>query len=117
MTSAQTIYKVLSAEVWAGAGPDHVPPMPVDLADGFMHFSTRAQLAETLRRYFAGLRDVVLLAVDAGDFGDALRWEPSRGGDLFPHLYGALPKSAIRGQWRLDLPAEGLPDLPKDLPA
>ena len=117
MPHPQTIYKVLSAEVWAEAGPGIVPPMPVDLADGYMHFSTRAQLAETLRRYFAGQGNVVLLAIDSANFGDALKWEPSRGGDLFPHLYGDLPKSAVIAEWRLDLPAEGLPDLPKDLPA
>jgi uncharacterized protein (DUF952 family) len=60
------------------------------MRDGFIHLSTATQLAETLRRHFSGQSDLVLVEVDPGDLGDALRWEPSRGGDLFPHLYGPL---------------------------
>lgn len=85
------IYKILPEMIWreaeaagifAGAG--------VDLADGFIHFSTRAQVEETAARYFAGVSGLLLVAVDAERLGEALRWEPSRGGDLFPHLYGPL---------------------------
>jgi uncharacterized protein (DUF952 family) len=85
------IYKILPETIWreaeargifAGAG--------VDLADGFIHFSTRAQVEETAARYFAGVSGLLLVAVGAERLGAALRWEPSRGGDLFPHLYGPL---------------------------
>lgn len=85
------IYKVLRSQEWSqlrSAGQTH--GAPVDRADGFVHFSTAAQLGETLRRHFADEGDLVLLACDATGLGDALRWEPSRGGDLFPHLYRAL---------------------------
>jgi uncharacterized protein (DUF952 family) len=85
------IYKLLPESLWkeaqaagvfAGAG--------VDLADGFIHFSTAAQVEETAARYFHGVADLLLVAVEAERLGAALRWEPSRGGDLFPHLHGPL---------------------------
>jgi uncharacterized protein (DUF952 family) len=63
----------------------------VDIADGFIHFSTAAQVHETAARHFQGMTDLLLVAVEADDLGEALKWEPSRGGDLFPHLYAALP--------------------------
>lgn len=63
---------------------------PVDLADGFIHFSTPDQIDETVRKHFEGEEHLILLACDPDTFGDALRWEPSRGGDLFPHLYEKL---------------------------
>jgi uncharacterized protein (DUF952 family) len=91
------IFKLCSAGAWAAAqasgtytGSDD------DLRDGFIHLSTREQLAGTLAKHFAGQADLVLVEVDAGALGDALRFEPSRGGALFPHLYGALPTSAER---------------------
>lgn len=65
---------------------------PVDLADGFIHFSTAEQLPETLARHFAGQAPLILLAYDAVQLGAALKWEPSRGGALFPHLYAPLPR-------------------------
>jgi uncharacterized protein (DUF952 family) len=68
---------------------------PVDLQDGFIHFSTAAQAAETAAKHFAGQSDLVLLNVDADMFGDKLKWEPSRGGALFPHLYGDLDVKAV----------------------
>ena len=97
-----TIYKITPASLWreaerAGA----FTGAPVDLADGFIHFSTAGQVAETAARHFAGQHDLVLVAVDAGAL-DALRHEPSRGGALFPHLYGTLPLSAVR--WVKPLP-------------
>jgi uncharacterized protein (DUF952 family) len=66
---------------------------PVDRRDGFIHFSTADQLADTARKHFSGQHDLLLLAVDVEQL--ELRWEPSRGGQLFPHLYGALPLSAV----------------------
>ena len=94
---SETIYKISTAALWreaerAGA----FTGAPVDLADGFIHFSTAAQVAETAARHFAGATDLVLLAVDAAALGAALRYEPSRGGALFPHLYGTLsPDEAL----------------------
>ncbi len=63
---------------------------PIDVADGYVHFSTADQAAETAARHFAGEQDLKLLVLEADDLGDALRWEPSRGGQLFPHLYRVL---------------------------
>ncbi len=68
---------------------------PVDLADGFIHFSTAAQVAETAAKHFAGQRDLLLIAVAAEQLGERLKWEPSRGGALFPHLYGPLELKAV----------------------
>lgn len=73
-----------------------------DLADGFIHMSTRAQLAATIGKHFHGQTDLVIVAVDVQRLGDAVRWERSRGGDLFPHLYGALPIAAVTGFQVLD---------------
>jgi uncharacterized protein (DUF952 family) len=100
---AATIYKISTTALWreaerAGA----FTGAPVDIADGFIHFSTAAQVAETAARHFAGAADLVLVAVDAAALGAALRYEPSRGGALFPHLYGTLPLSAVR--WVRPLP-------------
>ena len=64
---------------------------PLDLADGFIHFSTTAQVPETAAKHFVGQSDLLLVAVATGLLGDALKWEPSRGGDMFPHLYASLP--------------------------
>jgi len=73
-----------------------------DRADGFIHFSTAEQLPGSARKHRAGQPNIVLLAVDPAPLGDLLKWEPSRGGALFPHLYGELPVSAVR--WTKDLP-------------
>jgi uncharacterized protein (DUF952 family) len=91
-----TIYKICPAALWRDAEHDGVlRGAPVDLADGYIHFSTGAQVADTAARHFAGQDDLVLVAVDADALGDALKWEPSRGGALFPHLYGDLPLTAV----------------------
>jgi uncharacterized protein (DUF952 family) len=98
-----TIYKICPAALWREAeGCGRFEGAAVDLADGFIHFSTAAQVKETAARHFAGARDLMLVAVNAAALGDVLRWEPSRGGDLFPHLYGALPVAAVR--WARPLP-------------
>jgi len=78
-----------------------------DEADGFIHFSTAAQVRESARKHRAGQSDLVLLTVDAGRLGPALRWEPSRGGALFPHLYGPLPLAAVTRTDPLPLGADG----------
>ena len=85
------IYKILSRAAWdAAAAAGVFAGAPVDIADGFIHFSTAGQAVETAAKHFAGQSDLVLVAFDAAALGDKLKWEPSRGGDLFPHLYAPL---------------------------
>ena len=104
----ETIYKLVTSDAWRAAEADGAfRGAAIDLQDGYIHFSTAAQVAETARRHFAGLDDLLLVAVDAQALGDALRWEPSRGGDLFPHLYGDLPMPAVRRVDRLALAPDG----------
>ncbi len=89
------IYKITPKSPWASAEAAGVfTGAPVDLADGFIHFSTAAQVQETADKHFAGQTDLLLAAFEADSLGEALRWEPSRGGQLFPHLYAALPTGA-----------------------
>ena len=84
-----TIYKICEAALWRAAeNAGEFRGAPIDLTDGYIHFSSRQQVAETAARHFAGAADLVLVAVDADALGPALRHEPSRGGALFPHLYG-----------------------------
>jgi uncharacterized protein (DUF952 family) len=99
---ATTIYKICSSGAWRDAEQAGVlRGAGVDARDGFIHFSTAAQLAETAAKHFAGAADQVLVAVDVPSLGGALKWEPSRGGDLFPHLYGPLPLAAVK--WAVPL--------------
>jgi uncharacterized protein (DUF952 family) len=85
------IYKICPAALWREAERDGVfRGAPVDIADGYIHFSTATQAEETAARHFAGQDDLLLIRVHAEKLGDRLRWEPSRGGALFPHLYGTL---------------------------
>jgi uncharacterized protein (DUF952 family) len=92
-----TIYKICEAAQWAQAEREgEFRGSAVDYADGYIHFSTAAQVAGTAAKHFAGMSDLVVVAVAAEDLGAALKWEPSRGGALFPHLYGALPLTAVR---------------------
>lgn len=84
-----TAYKVLTADQMAALEADGAfAGAPVDLADGYMHLSTADQLTETVDKHFAGQSDLHVAAVDLGSFGAGLKWEKSRGGQLFPHLYG-----------------------------
>ena len=97
MRQPDRIYKIASRELYESSlAAGRFLGAPIDLADGYIHFSTAAQLAETLRLYFAGQSDLAIFAVASAPLGTALRWEPSRGGDLFPHLYGELPMAAAR---------------------
>ncbi len=90
----------LAAGAYAGSA--------VDLADGYIHMSTAAQLAETARRHYAGRRELVLVEVDLAPLGAALKWEPSRGGDLFPHLLAPLPAIPEATQRGLSVDADGV---------
>ena len=110
------IYKICRAEEWREAERERVfRGAPVDLRDGFIHFSTAEQLAETAARHFAGVDNLVLVAVDPATLGAAVQWEPSRGGALFPHLYGTLPLDAVAWSAPLPLDAEGRHVLPEPL--
>lgn len=92
-----TIYKICDRATWQDAERRRIyDGSAVDKRDGFIHFSTAAQLPETAARHFAGQADLTLVAVDEEALGPDLKWEPSRGGDLFPHLYGPLPLAAVR---------------------
>lgn len=103
MSGTATVYKITGRAEWAAAEAEGVfRGAPVDLADGFIHFSTAAQVGETAAKHFAGRDDLLLVALAASAFGDALRWEPSRGGALFPHLYGTFAPGAAR--WVRPLP-------------
>jgi uncharacterized protein (DUF952 family) len=97
------IYKICPRALWQEAERNGVfRGAPVDHVDGYIHFSAADQLRETAAKHFAGQSDLVLVAVDATALGPALKWEPSRGGALFPHLYGALALDAVR--WVEELP-------------
>ncbi len=90
----QKIYKILTPEQWQDALSAGVfKGAPVDLQDGYIHFSTAEQAQETANKHFRDAGDLLLAAFDSGTFGNELRWEPSRGGALFPHLYAALDPS------------------------
>ena len=101
-----TIYKITPRAPWQEAERRRrFHGAPVDREDGFIHFSTAAQVAETAAKHFAGRADLLLVAVDGRALGDKLKWEPSRGGALFPHLYGSLPMTAVR--WVRAMPLVG----------
>ncbi len=102
------IYKICPRSLWAEAETaGHFAGAPIDLADGFIHFSTAAQAAETAARHFAGISDLLLITVEAEALGHALVFEPSRGGDLFPHLYGKLSLDAVKAVDALPLGPDG----------
>jgi uncharacterized protein (DUF952 family) len=100
-----TIYKICALPEWRAAEREGLyRGSDIDVRDGFIHFSSGAQTVETAEKHFAGQRNLMLIAVDAAALGAALKWEPSRGGALFPHLYGAMSLSVVR--WAKPLPDE-----------
>ena len=102
------VFKIVAADEWREAEAAGVfAGAAVDRADGFIHFSTAEQAPETAAKWFAGRDDLILAAVDAEALGADLRWEPSRGGALFPHLYAALPMSAVVWSRPLTLGPDG----------
>jgi uncharacterized protein (DUF952 family) len=110
----RTIYKICDASAWREAerqGAFH--GSPDDLRDGFIHFSTAAQVGGTLRKHFAGRSGLFLIAVDADALGEALRWEPSRDDELFPHLYGALDLGTVSAVFELQVRSDGSHDIPE----
>lgn len=114
------IYKICPEPLWREAEREgRFAGAPVDLQDGYIHLSTAAQVAATASRHFAGRPDLLLVGVDPAALGGRLRYEPSRGGDLFPHLYGTLPMAAVRTVEALPLGPDGrhvFPDLSRPLP-
>jgi uncharacterized protein (DUF952 family) len=88
-------YKILKSNEFAALQAGTFAGAPVDIADGYIHLSTAAQLTETVRRHFAGESALVVAAINLAALGDALRWEPSRGGGLFPHFYGRLTMAHV----------------------
>ena len=90
-----TAYKVLTADQMRALEADAFEGAPIDLADGYIHLSTRDQLTETVDRHFAGQAELWVAAVDLAALGDSVRWEESRGGALFPHIYGAMPLETV----------------------
>ena len=131
----KTIYKLVTTAEWEAAWAEGVyRGSEQDQRDGFIHLSTAAQIAETARKHFSNVPDLVLLAVDtdmieklhapqseggqaAQSVGSPLRWEPSRGGDLFPHLYALLPSAAVQSATPAPLSDDGTPIIPQDLPS
>ena len=96
MPSPMAIYKIFRSREWADLVHDgETAGAPVDVSDGYVHFSTGTQLSETLEKHFAGATGLMILSVDETRLGDALKWEPSRGGALFPHLYRAFRLSDV----------------------
>jgi uncharacterized protein (DUF952 family) len=114
MPHVRTIYKISPASAWREAerqgvfrGSEH------DKRDGFIHFSTASQVAETARKHYFGQTGLFLIAVDADVLGDALRWEPSRNDELFPHLYGELDLGAVTAILDLRARSDGYHDVPE----
>ncbi len=113
--TSHCVFKVATRQAWDDAcrlgsfsGSDD------DLRDGFIHLSAPHQLAETLAKHFTGQTDLVLITLDATALGSELKWERSRGGDLFPHLYASLPTTAARQVRTLRLDDSGVPIIPED---
>jgi uncharacterized protein (DUF952 family) len=106
------IYKIAPEALWREAEAVGLfTGAPVDLTDGFIHFSTASQAQETAAKHFRSQAGLLLVAIEAGCLGPALRFEPSRGGALFPHLYGPLPLDAVRWIAPLGLDMHGVPDV------
>ena len=107
------IYKICDSTVWSAAeAAGFFKGAEVDLSDGYIHFSTAIQVAETAARHFSGKDGLILAAIDPRRLGDALKYEPSRGGALFPHLYGDLPMSAVIWCVPLPLGTDGIHEFP-----
>jgi uncharacterized protein (DUF952 family) len=92
----RTVYKIYERTLWEeGKRSGILPGAGADVRDGFIHLSTATQVRDTAAKHFAGAADLMLIAIDAAALEGALRWEASRGGNLFPHLYGALSLTAV----------------------
>jgi uncharacterized protein (DUF952 family) len=109
-----TIYKICPASAWREAERQGVfRGSADDRRDGFIHFSAASQVAGTAAKHFAGQIGLFLIAIDAAALGEALKWEPSRGGELFPHLYGELDIGAVTNILDLRARSDGSHDIPE----
>lgn len=117
MLKEQVVFKILSAADWRVAEAAGVSKTALDESDGYVHLSTRAQVGETLALHYANAEQVRLMeySLDAIEAMGEVRWEQSRGGDLFPHLYGALKIVDAARVWVLSLNPDGVPQLPEDI--
>jgi uncharacterized protein (DUF952 family) len=109
----QIAYKVLTADEWLALQANAFQGAAIDRIDGYVHLSTASQLTETVDRHFGGQENLIIAAVDLGRLRDTVRWEPSRGGQLFPHIYGALTLSAVTAWCSLDRRVDGTVRLPQ----
>ena len=112
MTRDPIAYKVLTGEQLASLESGSFAGAPVDLADGYIHLSTAAQLTETVDKHFAGQTDLHIAAVDLDAQGETLKWEPSRGGQLFPHIYGPLLLETVIAYGPIERDEQGKVKLP-----
>ena len=109
MSEKQLIYKIVGKDQWATAQKKGVfEGAAIDLQDGYIHFSTAEQAEETAAKHFAGQDDLLLVAVETGPLGEALKWETSRGGALFPHLYATLDPAKVASVDPLPLGEDGV---------
>ncbi|RUV16402.1 DUF952 domain-containing protein, partial [Mesorhizobium sp. M5C.F.Ca.IN.020.32.2.1] len=112
-TMSQIIYKIVPEALWREAERNgRFTGAPIDVADGFIHFSTAGQARETAAKHFAGQTGLLLVAIDGAKLGDLLKYEVSRGGALFPHLYGPLDLKAVVLVQPLPLGTDGLHQFP-----
>lgn len=112
------IFKICPAKEWRDAQMSgSFRGSAVDVADGFIHFSAAHQVQETAAKHFRGQSDLMLIGVSAGCLGDGLKWEASRGGDLFPHLYGELRTDLAAYEVLLDINDDGVPIIPEQVVA
>lgn len=112
-----TIYKIATKPQWAEAEKSGIfNGAPIDLADGYIHFSTATQARETAAKHFAGQSDLLLVSVDEAMLGDTLKYEVSRGDQLFPHLYGKLSLETVTEVVDMPLDSEGNHIFPADFP-
>lgn len=107
-----TAYKVLTADQMRDLEADRFAGAPIDLADGYIHLSTRDQLTETVDKHFAGQSDLWVAAIDLAALGETVRWEESRGGALFPHIYGPMPLETVIAYGALERDDDGTVKLP-----
>jgi uncharacterized protein (DUF952 family) len=109
------IYKVLDRDCWRKACESGVfEGAAIDLRDGFIHLSSHSQVRETVRLHFRGQDNLLLIAFDVDDFGSELKWELSRGGEKFPHLYTNIDPTLAIGTWALELLPDGTHEFPVD---
>ncbi|MGI9516937.1 MAG: DUF952 domain-containing protein [Pirellulaceae bacterium] len=111
---SQLVYKILDANLWESARQaGSFQGAGIDVQDGFIHLSAADQVQETARLYFAGQSNLVLVEFDADQLGDGLRWEASRDGQKFPHVYGEIPVQLASNVWPMPLNDDGIPVVPE----